>query len=358
MTVTVLAYDTAHPGDTADLAAKLAPFATERIRKLALLVKTEGNADVNDYSREYGLLSTTLALEAKGGPALVARSTFLFSTGCEGAMTPFGYVFIDQADEGAPAARGGHALAMGCARSRSLLPHEIGRMPHAEIAAATVEAAMRDAGVTRDEVALAIVKTPVQSFQKTTVPVDQGRRVTSGHAKAVGALGAGVALGEIERGRLVESDFDADHALHARRAMVFSGAELDCVEVLLLANKQGAAGDLTIHTGFMTDMLDGGAIRRTLAEAGCRLEDGVVVDPAAVVAMLLKVGISPDGRLRGRRTTIRSSHIDMDKHVRAAVSGIVGSILGSTRSFISANTVHQAPPGGGICACVVAQRAE
>jgi cyanuric acid amidohydrolase len=50
---------------------------------------------------------------------------------------------------------------------------------------------------------------------------------------------------------------------------------------------------------------------------------------------------------------MKTSHIDMDKHVRAAVSGIVGSILGSTRSFISANTVHQAPPGGGLCACIV-----
>jgi hypothetical protein len=33
----------------------------------------------------------------------------------------------------------------------------------------------------------------------------------------------------------------------------------------------------------------------------------------------------------------------------------VGSILGDTRSFISANTVHQATPGGGLAACVVRQ---
>ena len=50
---------------------------------------------------------------------------------------------------------------------------------------------------------------------------------------------------------------------------------------------------------------------------------------------------------------MKTSHIDMDKHVRAAMSGIVGSILGDTRSFISANTVHQAPAGGGLCACIV-----
>ena len=59
------------------------------------------------------------------------------------------------------------------------------------------------------------------------------------------------------------------------------------------------------------------------------------------------------GKVRGVRTTMKSSHLDMDKHVRAAMSGIIGSILGSTRTFISANTVHQAPPGGGLCACIV-----
>jgi hypothetical protein len=35
------------------------------------------------------------------------------------------------------------------------------------------------------------------------------------------------------------------------------------------------------------------------------------------------------------------------------MSGIVGAMLGHTRAFISANTVHQAPAGGGLCACIV-----
>lgn len=350
MTASVLAYDTAHPGDTEDLRAKLALFAPDRIRRLALLVKTEGNSDVNDYSREYGLLSARLALEAYGGAALVERSTFLFSTGCEGAVTPFGYLFLDCDDRAPP--RHERALAMGCARSRSLRPSEIGRLPHANIAAETVTAAMRDAGVAREDVALVLVKTPVRSFAPQTQPA---HRVTSAHAKAVGALGAGIALGEIDPSRVVEAAFDTDHELYARRAMVFSGAEIDCVEVLLLANKRGAAGDLTVHSGHMSDLLDAGGIKRTLEAAGCTLTDGTVVDPSRVVAMLLKVGSTPDGTLRGGRTTIRSSHIDMDKHVRAAASGVVGAILGKTRSFISANTVHQAPPGGGLCACIVAQ---
>ena len=68
---------------------------------------------------------------------------------------------------------------------------------------------------------------------------------------------------------------------------------------------------------------------------------------------MVKAGIAPDGALRGCRTTIKTSDMDMDTHVRAAVSGITGSILGTCRVFISANTVHQAPAGGGLCSFIV-----
>jgi cyanuric acid amidohydrolase len=347
MSVRVIPYDTAHPGDVSELARELERLDPQRVRRLALLVKTEGNSDVNDYSREYAMQSAALAIERRGGPRLLERSTFLFSTGCEGAMTPFGYLFVD-VDEPAAKPSRARALAMGCARSRALAPEEIGTPLHAEITADTVAGAMADARVSAADVGLVIVKTPVMSH------AGRGKRIASGYSKAVGALGAGLALGEVERGRIVQEAFDTDHSLHARRAMVFSGAELDSVEILLLANRPGASGDLAIFTGALRDVLDAQGLRDMYASAGCRTgADGQLADASRVVATMVKAGIAPDGRVRGHRTTMKTSHIDMDKHVRAAVSGIVGSILGSTRSFISANTVHQAPPGGGLCACIV-----
>jgi cyanuric acid amidohydrolase len=347
MTVEVIAYDTAHPGDVSDLARNLERFDPKRVRRLALLVKTEGNSDVNDYSREYAMQSASLAIEKRGGSALLERSTFLFSTGCEGAMTPFGYLFVDFDEPGAKPTRRA-ALAIGCARSRSLEAGEIGTPAHADITAETVKQAMADAGVHPAEVGLVIVKTPVMSHTDST------KRISSAYSKAVGALGAGVALGEVDRKKIVQEAFDRDHSLHARRAMVFSGAELDCVEILLLANRPGAPGQLSVKTGYLRDVLDAKGLRDMYGAAGCRMDaDGQVADASRVVATMIKAGVAPDGRVRGRRTTIKTSHIDMDKHVRAAMSGIVGSILGDTRAFISANTVHQAPPGGGLCACIV-----
>ena len=109
MTAHVIAYDTANPGDVSDFSRNLARFEPARIRKLALLVKTEGNSDVNDFSREFALLSLTAAIEAHGGKALAERSTFLISTGCEGAMTPFGYLFVDLEDAVVDGDRGGRS---------------------------------------------------------------------------------------------------------------------------------------------------------------------------------------------------------------------------------------------------------
>lgn len=353
MSVHVAAYDTANPGDTSDLMRKLRGFEPERIRRIALLAKTEGNSDVNDFSREFGMLSAQAALVKWGGGGLIDRATFLFSTGCEGAMTPFGYLFVDY-DDGA-AAQNGKALAIGCARSRSLTAEEVGTPAHADIVAETVKTAMEDAGVTEVDVALVIVKTPVMNHTAAAETAGaKKKRITSAYSKAVGSLGAGVALGEVDRARVVQEAFNTDLDLHSRRAMVFSGSERDCVEIMLLANRAGASGELRIETGQLKDVIDAGGIKSMLRAAGCKFDaDGRLLDRENVVAMLIKGGISPDGYVRGCRTTIKTSHLDMDKHVRATLSGVVGSIMGTCRAFISANTVHQAPPGGGLCACIV-----
>ena len=354
MTVHVEAYDTANPGDASEFSRLLTAFDPQRVRRLVVLAKTEGNSDVNDFSREYGLQSIELAIQRHGGRALVEKSTFLFSTGCEGAMTPFGTLFVDADEPGAKPSPRGAALAIGCARSRSLRPEEIGTPAHADIVAETVRSGMRDAGVEPADVALVVVKTPITSHIPASAGAVFNRRISSALSKAVGALGAGVALGEVDRARVVQDAIDTDHSLYAKRAMVFSGSELDCVEILLLANRRGAAGALSVQTGFLRDLLDAQGLRDMFAAAGCELDArGELADPSRVAATLIKAGAAPDGKVRGRRTTMKSSHIDMDKHVRAAVSGTIGSILGDTRVFISANTVHQAPPGGGLAACIV-----
>ena len=352
MTAHAITYDTAHPGDTSRLRASLERFSVSGIRRMALVVKTEGNADANDYSREYALSAAQRAIAAYGGDALVERTSFLFSTGCEGILSPFGYLFVDVDDEGLAPSPAGRALVFGGARSRPILPSEIGTVAHAELVAETVETAMADLGIGPSDVGLVIVKTPLISLVPGATPVTS--RLTSAFSKAVGALGAGLALGEVAHDDIVASSMDHNLALHARRAMVFSSSQGGDVEVLIFANRAGACGNLIIHTGSFADMLDAGAIRQTLRAAGCIFdEDGVVSNPETIAASFVKAGIASNGMLRQFRTTIRTSHIDMDKHVRAAMSGMVGGMLGTCQMFLSANTVHQAPDGGGLCAFIV-----
>ncbi|MFI7276954.1 ring-opening amidohydrolase [Streptomyces sp. NPDC049879] len=347
MTVRIDSFDTAGPGDTAGLADRLRALDPARVRRLALLVKTEGNADVDDHSRELASWRATEAVLAHGGAALLERTVLLHSTGSEGAMTPFGHLIADLADEDGREPGGTGTLALGVGRSRTVRGGEIGSQQHVALAEQAVADAVADAGLTTGQVALALVKTPL-------VGHDEPTRVTSAEAKAVGALGAALALGEVDRSRVVSGAFGRDLTLYSRRSMVFSSPEAARVEVLVLGNRPGAGGDLRIASGLLADVLDAPGIRRVLAAAGAGLTaDGTVADPDRVAALLVKAGHRHDGTLRGARTTVLTSHLDPDKHVRAVMSGVAGSVLGSGRMFISANSVHQAPDGGGLCVAVV-----
>lgn len=356
------AFDTAHPGDMDDLKRQLAPFDPARMDRLALLVKTEGNAEINDYSREYGVLSAQLALREIGGERLLDHAALLFSTGSEGAYTPFGYYFLRTTDDAPKTAAAGDgptsdrpSLVMGIARSRRVARDDVGTPGHVQLVADTVRVGMADAGLSADEVAFVIVKNPVMALVSATEdPERSAPRISPSRSKAVGAVGAGVALREIDMADVTQESIHADPSIYSRRAMSFSGAEVDYVEVIVFGNRPGAGTGLIAHATQVTDLLDGRSMRRMLEDAGCPLDRyGDVQDPDRIVAFFSKLGIAADGTIRGRRTTMRTSQMDPDNPMRAAASGLVHSIIGTTRSFISADSVQQAPPGGGLCACIV-----
>jgi len=57
--------------------------------------------------------------------------------------------------------------------------------------------------------------------------------------------------------------------------------------------------------------------------------------------------------LRGTRpAALDDSDIHPNRHFRAALSGMLGGLLGDARIFLSGGAEHQAPPGGVLLAII------
>jgi cyanuric acid amidohydrolase len=179
------------------------------------------------------------------------------------------------------------------------------------------------------------------------------RAGSSGRSRAAAALGVALAHGEIDDADVDRVAIGMDHHVHARRAMTFSGTEVMHNEVTVLGNRPGAGGDLMAHAAPLSDILDTRSLKRLFREAGCGLDaDGELTGTEKLRGVYLKAGVASDGLVRGERTTVFQSEVDPDKHMRAAASGLVGGLVGTTRVFVSGGAEHQAPPGGGLCVVI------
>ena len=144
-----------------------------------------------------------------------------------------------------------------------------------------------------------------------------------------------------------------DPALFGTRAMTMSGTETGRAEIVILANRAGAGGDLVVRSALLRDIIDIGGARRLLASAGARFdEDGVMANKDDLGLVLFKAGMTPDGMLRGRPTHIHGTDIPADKHLRAAASGVLAGLLGTNDAFVTGGAEHQAPPGQCLIAAI------
>lgn len=347
MSINVVPFDMAGPGDAGGLAAALGahPSAVRAV----VFAKTEGHAGPNDFSRDLARGALAGALAEAG---LAKRSTVMLAIGCEGVSTPCGYALIETPDTDAmrdcePDHR---ALVMGTAVSAAPPPEEIGTPALVDRVAITVHAALEDAGLMPEDTALVLVKGPLLPARH---PLASLQRISGSRGRAVAALGVGVALGEVPRERVTMESIAGDLSLYTRRAMTFAGPELDRIEVVAFGNRAGAPGCLRICTTLTRDMLDAASIKRMMLAAGFALDDaGELLHGGRVQAIFAKCGIAPDGSLRGGRTTVYSSSLLPETHMRAAESGVLGAVFGTTRYFISGDPIQQSTPGGGVAAVI------
>jgi cyanuric acid amidohydrolase len=343
--VGVFRFEMGDPEDIRHLSAILRQVSASETERVAVLGKTEGTATINDFGRALALRAIRDALVDAG---FRSEPHIILSMGSEGIVSPGGYLFLDMPRQ----STGIPGLALGLASSRPLAPSDMMTKQHVEVARATTHRAIRDAGISVHDVALVLCKNPLLT-RDAAVGLSAEQMSFAGKSwasRGVAALGIGIALGEIA----------AEHAdpktvlglrqdIFSRRAMVFSGTETDRIEVIVLGNKPGRPS--AVRSGHIQDIIDIDGLANIATEGGINAVRDLVKS-GRIVASILKANVAPDGKVRGNRTTVYSSDLDPDKHMRAAASGVLGALLGDTRFFVSGGAEHQAPPGGGIFAII------
>jgi cyanuric acid amidohydrolase len=176
-----------------------------------------------------------------------------------------------------------------------------------------------------------------------------------GLSRAASALGVGVALGEIDRSRLSDSQVGADWSLYSGRASCSAGVELLGHEVVVMGMSPAWSGPLSMDHAVMADAIDVEPVRAALGRLGFPCNGQLAaVQRGRLAAVLAKAEASHDGKVRGfRHTMLDDSDISSTRHARAFVCGALAGLIGHTEIYVSGGAEHQGPDGGGPVAVIV-----
>ena len=350
MAVDVIRFEMAAPDDTRHQRELLRHVSAHEAERIAIVAKTEGTATINDFGRA---LATRAIHDALMDAKVRVEPHLILSMGSEGIITPGGYLFVDVPlrETAFP------GLAIGLASSPPLTPADMMTDGHIEAARLATVYAIRDAGLTEADVSLVLSKNPLltRDLARGLSPEQQAFANLSCASRGIAALGIGIALGEVSPEVAHPSIIGRRHDIFSRRAMVFSGTETKRIEVLVLGNRVGAPQ--SIRSGQVRDIIDIDGLAKIVTGDNGLNTVRAIGTAGLIVASFLKANVAPDGKVRGHRTTVYSSDLAPDKHMRAAASGVLGVLLGGTRFFVSGGAEHQAPPGGGIFAVIQKQQA-
>jgi cyanuric acid amidohydrolase len=179
-----------------------------------------------------------------------------------------------------------------------------------------------------------------------------------GFARAAGAMGAALALGDIPRDKMSDAVLAQDMSLYSSRVSASSGVEIARTEVIVLGNSSAWTGPLRIAHREMADALDISAIHGTLDDLGIPSTPTVTAaDRERIKGVLIKGEPDRRGQVHGyRHTMLDDTDINAQRHIRAAIGGMSAAILGDGRIFISGGAEHQGPDGGGLIAVIAEAR--
>lgn len=345
MKVNVHKFAMMSPGDTSGLASAIERGEIDPATIVALIGKTEGNGGANDFTRGFATQSFQLLLSQKLGVSIehIARNVcFVWSGGTEGVLSPHATVFTRVASE---PVEGDARLAIGVTMTRDLLAEEVGTVRQVDLVAEAVREAMTQAGISNvSDVHYVQVKGPLltpaliaDADQRGKPVVTRDANGSKPFARGATALGVAVALGEVDASAVTDDIIARRMDMYSSVASTSAGGELRNCEVLLFGNSPLASSAFSIGHDVLNDVVDAKTLQGLLGKAA---EEG------KVAAIFAKADASPDGRIRGRRTTmLTDADINYERHARAALGAVITSISGDPAIFVSGGTEHQCGPG-------------
>jgi len=369
MIVDVFKVPMASPDDLEGIALLIKEGKVDPADIAAVIAKTEGNGNVNDFTRGF----TTFAIQSflserlRCSREMVSkRVSIVCSGGCEGVMSPHATIFARRSD-GQKHDSGNRAekrLSIGVKNTRNLLPEEIGTSVHVTEVAKAVSEAMADASINdAGDVHFVQIKCPLLTSERMNDADARGKKVATkdtlksmAFSRGASALGIAVALREIDEKKVSEAAICNDWSLFSNVASTSAGVELMNNEIVVMGNSPKSSSNYLIGHSVMQDLVDSEAVWDALKNAGIKRDGNAKIskkDAERVVNVFAKAGAHPSGFVRGRRTTmLTDSDISSTRHARAVVSGVISSIVGDPMVYVSGGNEHQGPLGGGPIAVV------
>lgn len=356
----------AGPGDVSQVEALFESSVSPR-DVVAMIAQTEGDGFARGYASlaMEGLFSRKLGIEPH---EVFERIPMLMIGGTAGLMYPHFTLFTKSEVAGKPDATKLKRLAIGVAGTRRLLPEEYGTLVELDAVADATVQAMRDAGIEDvHDVHSVQMKTPSMTSARVEDAKSRGKEVcspnllvASGMTRAAAALGAAVALGEIDRKRISDNTIGGDASVYTTIGSASAGAEQQGVRVIVIGNVAGAPGNLVAAHGMMKHQLDLTGAHDAFRGAGLEVANGRLTESSQkrLRAVFCKAGGDAVLAVDGRRHTMRSDFLSAfsGHQAKAVVHAILSCIAGSTEVLANAGTEQQGAPGMNLI-CVIAEAA-
>jgi ring-opening amidohydrolase-like protein len=352
-----------HAADVSGLERLLKDGRLQPDEVVAVTGKTEGcTPDETSRVEADRAVRHFLAEHGSRSQADIARIPMVFTAGGVGILAP--QVVLYSRYQAEPAADDAGRLTVGTARSVVMQPEWTGTSRVVEANAAAVRAAAADAGIDAADAEYVIGKAYHVSQEELAAARASGHRIpeVDDHTlfrKTSGGGGLGVAVAvdglPVPHGGQIGTQMELWSGKASISANLWESVtgEGPHTQLVLLGNRPGAGGRLRVGHAVVTDLLDVEALPRALGRAGLGIGPGPLTaeQRARVVALYIKIGPPPDGRLRGRRQVVDNPNYGNE--VKAAVAGMFAGFLQDSALWISGSATQQGPPGGGTLAVVV-----